>query len=198
MPGNGERVTTSEGVDDAAIAAAFVADRGDAGLRLAYERWGGLVLALALRVMDRADAEDVVQQTFVSAWRSRGRYDPAAGPLGPWIVRIARRRIADHFRVAAVTHERPVDPSDVLDRAERAHAVDLPDAVAGSILVEETLASMDEPQRTIVRLAVLEDLPASAIAQRLELPVGTVKSHLSRTLRRLRDRWEGTRAAHPA
>lgn len=183
---------------DDAIAVAFATGPSDVGLRLAYERWGGLVLALALRVMHRADAEDVVQQTFVSAWRSRDRFDPEAGPLGAWIVRIARRRIADHFRVAAVARERSVDPTDALDRADRAHPVDIPDAVAGSILVEETLAGMDEPQRTIVRLAVLEDLPASAIAERLELPVGTVKSHLSRTLRRLRDRWEGTHAAHPA
>ncbi|WP_254678042.1 RNA polymerase sigma factor [Agrococcus sp. SGAir0287] len=191
-------MTASQGPDDEAIAVAFSQGPSDAGLRLAYERWGGLVLALALRVMDRADAEDVVQQTFVSAWRSRDRYDADAGPLGAWIVQIARRRIADHFRVAAVTRERAVDPTDVLDRAERAHPIDVPDAVAGSILVEQTLAEVDEPQRTIVRLAVLEDLPASAIAARLELPVGTVKSHLSRTLRRLRDRWEGTRAAHPA
>lgn len=197
MPGYGERVTAQE-LDDDAIAAAFVAGPSDVGLRLAYERWGGLVLALALRAMDRADAEDVVQQTFVSAWRSRARYDAAAGPLGAWIVRIARRRIADHFRVASVTRERAVDPTDALDRAERSHPIDVPDAVAGSILVEETLAGMDEPQRTIVRLAVLEDLPASVIADRLELPVGTVKSHLSRTLRRLRDRWEGAHAAHPA
>ncbi|SDH58300.1 RNA polymerase sigma factor [Agrococcus jejuensis] len=191
-------MTATEGFDDDAIALAFATGPSDVGLRLAYDRWGGLVLALALRVMDRADAEDVVQQTFVSAWRSRERYDPEAGPLGAWIVRIARRRIADHFRVASVLHERVVDPTVVLDRAERPHPVDVPDAVAGSILVEQTLAEMDEPQRTIVRLAVIEDLPASAIAERLELPVGTVKSHLSRTLRRLRDRWEGAHAAHLA
>ncbi|WP_344345030.1 sigma-70 family RNA polymerase sigma factor [Agrococcus versicolor] len=189
---------TATGEDDEAIGLAFATESSDVGLRLAYERWGGLVLALACRVMDRADAEDVVQQTFVSAWRSRDRYDPTAGPLGAWIVAIARRRIADHFRSAAIAHERAVDPSDALDRADGAHADDVPELVAGSILVEETLASMDEPQRTIVRLAVIEDLSASAIADRLELPVGTVKSHLSRTLRRLRDRWEGTHAAHPA
>lgn len=191
-------MTAPEGLDDDAIAVAFATGPSDVGLRLAYERWGGLVLALALRVMDRADAEDVVQQTFVSAWRSRDRYDPALGPLGAWIVRIARRRIADHFRTTAVTREHPVDPTAALGCADRAHPDDVPDAVAASILVEETLATIDEPQRTIVRLAVLHDLPASVIAARLELPVGTVKSHLSRTLRRLRDRWEETHAAHPA
>ncbi len=81
MPGYGERVTAQE-LDDDAIAAAFVAGPSDVGLRLAYERWGGLVLALALRAMDRADAEDVVQQTFVSAWRGRARDAPPAGPVG--------------------------------------------------------------------------------------------------------------------
>lgn len=187
-----------DGEDEAMIARAFADGPGDEGLRLAYERWGGLVLALALRAMERQDAEDVVQRTFVSAWRSRASYDPDAGPLGAWIVRIARRRIADHCRSAAVRHERAMAPEVVEGSLDGPSAEDVPEAVAAAIAVEEALASIGEPQGTIVRMAVLEDRPTSAIAEALDMPIGTVKSHLSRSLRRLRDRWEGAHAAHLA
>ncbi|WAC66451.1 sigma-70 family RNA polymerase sigma factor [Agrococcus sp. SL85] len=187
-----------DGEDEAMIARAFVDGPGDEGLRLAYERWAGLVLALALRAMERQDAEDVVQRTFVSAWRSRASYDPDAGPLGAWIVRIARRRIADHCRSAAVRHERAMAPEVVEGSLDGPSGEDVPGAVAAAIAVEEALASIGEPQGTIVRMAVLEDRPTSAIAEALDMPIGTVKSHLSRSLRRLRDRWEGAHAAHLA
>lgn len=180
------------------IARVFAHGPAEQGLRLAYEQWGGLVLALALRAMSRADAEDVVQRTFVSAWRSRDGYDPDAGPLGAWIVRIARRRIADHCRSSAVQRERTVAPDALFERLETEGPDDVPIAVAEAIAVEEALASLGEPQGTIVRMAVLEDQPASIIADTLQMPVGTVKSHLSRSLRRLRDRWEGTHGAHLA
>lgn len=180
------------------IARVFAHGPADEGLRLAYEQWGGLVLALALRAMSRADAEDVVQHTFVSAWRSREAYDPDAGPLGAWIVRIARRRIADHYRSSTVQRERAVAPDALFEHLETESPDDVPVAVAEAIAVEEALVSLGEPQGTIVRMAVLEDQPASVIADTLQMPIGTVKSHLSRSLRRLRDRWEGTHDAHLA
>ena len=184
----------SEDDDVARLSAAFAADASPELLRAVYERWGGLVYAIACRAMPAHDAEDVVQQTFVSVWRSRESYDPAAGPLGAWIVAIARRRIADHWR-ARSRHELATEPESLAAALERGEGDPVSEAVADALTVQEELERIGEPQRTIVRLAVLEDRPATWIAEQLTMPVGTVKSHLSRALRRLRDRWEETHAA---
>src|SRR5690606_25664017 len=143
-------------------------------------------------------SEDVVQRTFVSAWRSREAYDPDAGPLGAWIVRIARRRIADHYRSSAVQRERTVAPDALFEHLETESPDDVPVAVAEAIAVEEAPVSVGDPQGRVVTMAVVEALPASVSADALQMPIGTVKSHLSRSLRRLRDRWEGAHDAHLA
>jgi RNA polymerase sigma factor (sigma-70 family) len=140
-----------------------------------------------------------VQQTFVSVWRSRGSYDPESGPLGAWIIAIARRRIADHYRTR-YANEQSFDPQDLAVRLERGGGDPMSgdpvsEAVSDALTVQEELERIGEPQRTIVRLAVIEDRSTAAIAEALDMPIGTVKSHLSRALRRLRERWEDTHAA---
>lgn len=184
----------TDDAEEARLSAAFAADPSPDVLRLVYERWGGMIYAIALRAMAQHDAEDVVQQTFVSVWRSRESYDPAAGPLGAWIVTIARRRIADHWRTRA-QHELATEPESLATALEHGDGDPVLDAVADSLMVHEQLERIGEPQRTIVRLAVIEDRSTAWIAESLAMPVGTVKSHLSRALRRLRDRWEETHGA---
>ncbi|WP_347754238.1 sigma-70 family RNA polymerase sigma factor [Agrococcus sp. ProA11] len=184
----------TEDLEAARLSAAFAADPSPEVLRLVYERWGGMVYAIALRAMAPHDAEDVVQQTFVSVWRSRDSYDPAAGPLGAWIVTIARRRIADHWR-ARSQHELATEPEALAAALEQGAGDPVLDSVEDALTVQEQLERIGEPQRTIVRLAVIEDRSTAWIAETLAMPVGTVKSHLSRALRRLRDRWEETHGA---
>lgn len=151
-------------------------------LRAAWQRWGGLVYALCLRGLpNAADAEDVTQQVFVDAWRSRERYDPALGSLSTWLVAIARRRVIDRLRSLQRT---PVPVGDAgLDVTVEPEI----ERTADRLLVAEALAGLPEPRRRVLELAFYADLTHVQIAERLELPLGTVKSHLRRGLTALRD-----------
>ena len=175
--------------DDSALADAF--GSGDERvLRSVYERWSPLVHTLALRSLaDVAAAEDVTQQVFVRAWRSRSTYDPAKAPLGAWLVGIARNCITDahaeRTRRTQAHHRRRRTK-----RQRRPMAEDVTDGLAERVMVAGELDRLDEVPRTVMRLAFYEELSHREIAERLDLPLGTVKSHIRRSLARLRTRLE--------
>ena len=175
---------------DEDLARAFAAGEEEA-LAEAFRRWGALVHGLALRALGPTDAQDVVQAVFVSAWRSREGFDPARGPLPAWLVGITRRRVADALGARHVREEVATDPGVLTAAGDAAGGESVPqEEVLDRMLVLEELERIGEPQRTLVRMAFFEDLTHVQIAERTALPVGTVKSHLRRTLRRLRDRLE--------
>lgn len=155
-------------------------------LRSSYERFSPLVFTLALRaVQNREDAEDITQQVFVSAWRSRATFDPGRSALGPWLAGITRNKIHDLYhqrnRVrrneSAIIETAHVEPGAVETEAE----------ILDRVLVLDALERLGEPQREILQLAFYEDLTHATIAERMNLPLGTVKSHINRSLRKLRE-----------
>jgi RNA polymerase sigma factor (sigma-70 family) len=186
--------SVSAGREDLDVARRFAAGQ-DAALEEAYRRWSSLVFTLALRSLrDRGDAEDVTQQVFVAAWRGRDRYDAAAGTLPGWLVGITRHKIADSIKAKT---RRPVLASD-----DDTAGYDAPDGVADpaqgvidSVLVADELARLGEPQQTILEMAFYQDLTHQQISEELSIPLGTVKSHIRRSLNRLRARMEVDRAA---
>ena len=178
--------------DDIEVARRFAAGDEQA-LALAYERWGGLVHGIAVRALGSvADAEDVTQQVFVSAWTGRAGYRSSAGPLPAWLVGITRHRIADAFA------RRKRDERERLAVATMPDPQAVPTSGTGPedrlVLLDE-LARIGEPQRGIMELAFFHDLTHEQIAARTGLPLGTVKSHIRRTLVRLRTRLEVNGAA---
>jgi RNA polymerase sigma factor (sigma-70 family) len=179
-------VTSAEpGPAPAEIAKGFADGREDS-LADAYRRWSGLVFTLCLRALgDRTDAEDVTQQVFVSAWRGRGSFDPTAGELGAWLAGVTRHRIADRlaerYRV-----QRSQAAAERLAELEVEPGHD--QLLVDRVVIADELDRIDEPRRTILRLAFYEDQTYAQIAERLALPLGTVKSHVRRGLLHLRDR----------
>ncbi|MEJ5913484.1 RNA polymerase sigma factor [Pseudokineococcus sp. 1T1Z-3] len=181
-------------VSDRLLAEAFVAGT-DEGLRGAYERWAPLVHGLAARSLrDAGEAEDVTQQVFVAAWRGRERYRPQDGPLGAWLVGIARHKLAD-AQAAGARRRRVLERSaEVAPRAEPDAGDATMDDLVDRVVIAEHVHSLGEPAREIVRLAFFEDLTHVQVAERLRMPLGTVKSHIRRALRRMRQEMGGGRS----
>jgi RNA polymerase sigma-70 factor (ECF subfamily) len=177
--------------DDQEVGRRFAAGDEQA-LAWAYERWAGQVHGMAVRAFGPGpDAEDVTQQTFVSAWTGRAGYSAARGPLPAWLVGICRHKIADTW--GRLDRQRRVTEAAAVEAPLSTPAVDA--VIADRVLLLGELAQIGQPQRGIIELAFFEDLTHAQIADRTGIPLGTVKSHIRRTLERLRTRLEVDGAA---
>ena len=183
------------GADTAELARSLTAGSPDA-LAEVYRRWSSLVHTIAVRSLgDPADAEDVTQQVFVSAWNARHTFRPEQGSIQAWLLGITRHRIADlrtqryrnHRNLQAVALESAAAPS-VTDDAEWTQR----------LLIVHELEQMGDPRAAVIRMAFLEDRSHDAIAEALGLPLGTVKSHIRRGLLQLRERLKEVEHVSPS
>ena len=183
-----EPVSTGEQVDVDDLAERL-RDGSREALAEAYGQWSALVHTLALRSLgNHHDAEDVTQQVFVAAWRSRHTLRPERGSVAGWLVGITRHTVADHHAKRA---RQARDAAAVAASAgPEAHAGPPDDQLAARLVLHDELGRLGEPRGTVVRMAFIEDLTHEQIAERLDLPLGTVKSHVRRGLTRLRTRLE--------
>ena len=154
-------------------------------LEEAYGRWSSLVHTLALRSLgNHHDAEDVTQQVFVAAWKGRHTLRPERGTVPGWLVGITRNKIAD---VHALRARQARDLGAVAAQGLPAeHAPPDDDRLAARLLLADALDRLGAPRSTVVRLAFVDDLTHDEISRRLDLPLGTVKSHVRRGLTHLR------------
>lgn len=166
--------------DDAELGERLRAGDPDA-LRELYRRFAGAVFTVARAyVHDRGRAEEVVQQTFLNAWRAGGTLH-AGSRLSPWLYQIARRCALDAVRAEARRRRRPVplasgqpnDPATVVEQTWEAFEV------------RRAIDALPPAERETARLAHVEGLTQREIAERLGVPVGTVKSRLGRAHRHL-------------
>jgi RNA polymerase sigma-70 factor (ECF subfamily) len=162
----------------------------------AYRLYSPLVYAVALRSTDdRAVAADITQDVFVRAWRFRDSFDPLSGTVPRWIFGICRNVVLDSLS-ARNRHNHLVARwgvnTDLRNFRNRAREVD---AVTDRVALDTELERLGEPRSSILRLAFYEDLTHQQIAVLLNLPVGTVKSHIRRGLLHLRVRLGAWHAA---
>lgn len=190
-----ERAGTETARGVLALAEAL-ADGSREALSECYRLWGPLVMGIASRSLgSRQDAEDVTQQVFVSAWQSRGTLRPSESALPAWLIGIARRRVADEYaRRARAARTSNAVAANRLDGSE-GQGREAVDRVVDRVLLREAVDQLSEPRRTVLHLAYVEDRTQEDIAKQLDLPLGTVKSHMRRGLLQLRrdllQSWEG-------
>jgi RNA polymerase sigma-70 factor (ECF subfamily) len=155
-----------------------------------YDRHARALYSLILRILgDETEAEDVLQEVFVQAFRQAGRYDASRGVVAAWLLMMARSRAIDRLRARRSRVEGRTGEVQVLN--------DVPDAqpdVASALLdeertrlVREALAELPLLQRMAIELAYYEGLSHTEIAERLEQPLGTVKTRIRLGLLKLRD-----------
>jgi len=159
-----------------------------------YDRYGGVLYAVAYRIVgQRADAEEVVIEAFAQAWREAPRFESERGSVAGWLTMIARSRAldtvrarsrrdrltasaaADRMGVSPAMGEWRADPAGVVDYAER------------RTKVREALEMLSPPQRQAIELAYFEGLSQSEIAERLQEPLGTVKTRVRLGMQKLRE-----------
>lgn len=175
--------------DDVATEALVAAANGDQqAFESLYDALSGAVYGLVLRVLrDPAQSEEVTQEIFVEVWRTAPRFDASRGTARTWVLTLAHRRAIDRVRSSQRARDRelaeaqgapttpPEQPDDVVTaRFERAEVVDALDSLGGR-------------HREVVELAFFGGLTHTQIAERLDLPLGTVKTRIRDGLHRLRD-----------
>ena len=147
-----------------------------------YSALGPMVLGYLRRFVHRDEAEDVLQRVFYEVWRNRDRYDPTRS-LEAWVLGIARKRAIDqlrrrHANVVPIEELRDIAGDDGRELAER---------YARASQVRGALERLPGEQREVLTLAYFGDLTQTEIAERLGVPLGTVKARTFRGLRRLAD-----------
>ncbi|MCL7999912.1 sigma-70 family RNA polymerase sigma factor [Brucella sp. 21LCYQ03] len=133
---------------------------------------------------DAQTAEELMQETMITVWNKADQFDFSKGALSTWIFTIARNQRIDAVRRARRPQFDPTDPAFVPDEEQAADKVIVDRQSA--IELRAAIASLPEEQSTLLELAYFEDSTHSAIAKKLNLPLGTVKSRLRLAFSKLR------------
>lgn len=181
-------VAVTEEADEALIAAIAGGDRR--AFARAFAKFAPKVKSYLLRLgAPAALAEDLAQDAMVSVWRRASSFDAAKAKASTWIFVIARNAWIDRLRrekteLAYRATVIPVEESD--DEAPDAAAARSEDEAR----VRAVMDSLSDEQRRVVELSFFEDISHSEIAERMAIPLGTVKSRLRLALAKLRARWD--------
>jgi RNA polymerase sigma-70 factor (ECF subfamily) len=167
---------------DLAALIGAVAAGDSAAFRALYDATSPKLFGILLRIIgSRAEAEDVLQDTYVRIWRKAGQYRPEAGKPMAWLAAIARHGALDLVRAAKPGRLRSVDDDDMLERLQ---VEELNPATRQSL--RQCLETLDEESRRCILLAYCSGYSREELAAGFGRPVGTIKTLLHRTVRALK------------
>ena len=174
--------------DDADLARRL-RERDAGAMRELYDHYGRLIYSLIQRmVRNSAAAEDLVQETFLRIWNRMPAFDQERGALGPWVLTVARNRAIDYLRSAdgrmsagALDLDRLEHPGQFCDFDNRALSLDR------ARMLKEAFEKLTPNQKTVIELAYYEGLSQTEMADRMQQPLGTIKTWVRSALKVLRE-----------
>jgi RNA polymerase sigma-70 factor (ECF subfamily) len=150
-----------------------------------YDRYIGLMFPVAVKILgSKEEAEDAMQEVWLQVWRNAASYDSARGPVAAWLITIARTRALDRYRSRSARERREDQvraetPSSVTP-ANGAEAASSRDAV------RRAFDRLEPHHRKVLEMAYWQGLSQNEIAERMETPLGTIKSWTRQALRDLK------------
>jgi RNA polymerase sigma-70 factor (ECF subfamily) len=163
--------------------------RGDPrAFEAVYERHSGAAFSLAYRMVGRGNvAEDVVQEAFLSIWRSGARYERARGSVRTWVLGIVHHRAIDQLRRSSVHDKRRASDEGIEERLESGQRTDVEVARRDEAeTIRSAMETLPPEQSHVIELAYFGGFTHTEIADILETPVGTVKGRMRLGLEKLR------------
>ncbi|MBI4530519.1 MAG: sigma-70 family RNA polymerase sigma factor [Candidatus Latescibacteria bacterium] len=171
---------------------ARIVERDGSALGLLYDRYARILYSVALRITgDTAEAEDTLQEVFLQVWTHPDLFDPEHGNLSRWLIAMSRNRSIDRLRARQAREHRhvrageeedvwvlpssPIDPFEALQTEER------------HTLITKALQALSTEQRRAIEMAYFEGLTQSEIAEKLGIPLGTIKTRIRLGMIKLRD-----------
>jgi RNA polymerase sigma-70 factor (ECF subfamily) len=162
--------------------------RGDrAALAEVYESTSAKLFGVCLRILgERSEAEDVLQETYLTVWRRAGTFDPAKAGAITWLVAVARNKALDRIRAGKVRRaSAPIDDATEIADPARSALADVESADESRALMS-CLEELDDDQKWSIRTAFLDGATYEELAERRGVPLGTMKSWIRRGLMKLR------------
>ena len=174
--------------DDADLARRL-RERDAGAMRELYDHYGRLIYSLIQRmVRNSAAAEDLVQETFLRIWNRIPAFDQERGALGPWVLTVARNRAIDYLRstdgrmsAGVLDLDRLEHPAQFADFDDRALSMDR------ARVLKEAFEKLTPNQKTVIELAYYEGLSQTEMAERMQQPLGTIKTWVRSALKVLRE-----------
>ena len=166
--------------------------RDPTALEELYDRYGGMTYRLILRmVRDEGIAQDLVQETFLRVWNRAGGFDSDRGAVGPWLLAVARNRAIDYLRCKSNRTDH------LLELNETEHPAAFASIPAETLqfdltrTIKTAFEALGPQQKEAINLAYFEGMTQTEIAERLNQPLGTVKTWIRRGLQQMKEQLKG-------